>query len=63
MDKLINLLVSILITLLFAYPAFANEESGQLTSEQILAHPEIKGALAFMTKFREFRPVLSAIRT
>ena len=33
------LLASALITLLLAYPTFADEESGQITSEQILAHP------------------------
>jgi CubicO group peptidase (beta-lactamase class C family) len=47
------LLVSALITLLLAYPTFADEESGQITSEQILAHPEVKGALAAIDAFIE----------
>jgi CubicO group peptidase (beta-lactamase class C family) len=47
------LLVLALIALLLAYPAFADEESGQMTSEQILAHPEVKGALAAIDAFIE----------
>ena len=47
------LLVSALITLLLAYPAFAGEESGQMTSGQILAHPEVKGAIAAIYAFKE----------
>ena len=47
------LLVSALVTFLLAYPAFADEKSGQMTSGQILAHPEVKGALAAIDAFVE----------
>lgn len=47
------LLVTALITLLLAFPVFADEESAQATSEQILAHPEVKGALTAIDAFIE----------
>ena len=47
------LLVSVLIILLLACPAFADEKSSQATSEQILVHPEVKGALAAIDAFIE----------
>lgn len=47
------LLVTALITLLLAYPVFADEKSTHATSEQILAHPEVKGAFAAIDAFIE----------
>ena len=46
-----NLLVSVVVTLLTAFPATADDDA--LTKEQILAHPEVAGAIAAIDAYVE----------